>query len=861
MRFAAPLFLVLLVALPWFWRFGVRAGAGRARSAIRTTTALALILGASALQLRGGEVPAAVVYVLDRSDSMTGAAADALQRLSVQSAGMRDGDRSALVVFGVDAALERGLDARPLSETLSAAIATAGSNLERALRLARTTLPSGGMRRIVLVSDGNETAGHVANEGALAAAEGIAIDVMPRADDGARALAVTAMAAPATARLGEPLRLVVSAEGAPGTHGEITLERDAVTLARVRVDIGESGVGSLTLSDRPTSAGVYTYRASVAPGGSADILTAVDDRQVGAIVAVSGERRILYVGSRPAIVEGPLRATGIRVEHAPAGSLSRGSQALAAYDAVVLDDIAAEEIGVEGISALTAYVRESGGGLLILGSPRTLEPAVSPESGFDPILPVDFRPRTGQRAASVALVIVFDKSGSMDDRVDGVSRIEVARQAVRAVVNAVPPTDAVGVVAFDARATGVLPLRSGHAPEDVAARLNAIQPSGGTAIGPALEMARDWLTAAQSGKYTKRHVLLVSDGRTSIDDAARARRAASGQSFELSVVSLGNDVDRELLAGLASATGGRAYFPRDIRQLPTLAAREAARVAGGRVVDEAFAPQATTHPIAADLPPRIPALGGYVVGTLEPGAETVLQSPLGDPVLAASRVGLGKVAVYTADIHSSWSGQLRSWNGFATLVERTVRWTARGMRDDAFYARLQPHAEGMQLTVEAQAPDGTRLGELHVSVRVREPRGRIREHPLLEATPGRYEATISADEVGPYLATVSITGRNAPPIAQLVRGFYWSADLEYKRHDVDRALLTRLASMTGGRVLGPGDSPFAGPRPRDYWDTRPWLAALALALFLGELLATAVLDWRRTRRRQTDGVTPRDAAA
>ena len=90
-------------------------------------------------------------------------------------------------------------------------------------------------------------------------------------------------------------------------------------------------------------------------------------------------------------------------------------------------------------------------------------------------------------------MVAFDKSGSMDDRVDGVPRIEFARQAVRRVLAAVPASDAVGVIAFDSSPHVVAPLEAGHDTATLASSLAAVQPSGATAIAPAIELADTWL--------------------------------------------------------------------------------------------------------------------------------------------------------------------------------------------------------------------------------------------------------------------------------------------------------------------------------------------------------------------------------
>jgi hypothetical protein len=63
--------------------------------------------------------------------------------------------------------------------------------------------------------------------------------------------------------------------------------------------------------------------------------------------------------------------------------------------------------------------------------------------------------------------------------------------------------------------------------------------------------------------------------------------------------------------------------------------------------------------------------------------------------------------------------------------------------------------------------------------------------------------------------------------------------------------MTALSRMTGGRRLGPGESPFTGPRPRAYHEIWPALALAALLIFLVEIaLRRHVLPWRRAGRKR-----------
>ena len=84
------------------------------------------------------------------------------------------------------------------------------------------------------------------------------------------------------------------------------------------------------------------------------------------------------------------------------------------------------------------------------------------------------------------------------------------------------------------------------------------------------------------------------------------------------------------------------------------------------------------HPLARGLNGG-PRLGGYVVTAPRPGTDVVMRSHLDDPVLAVGRRGLGRVAVYTGDLHSPWSAGLAAMACFGALVARTMRWVSRAV--------------------------------------------------------------------------------------------------------------------------------------------------------------------------------------
>jgi Mg-chelatase subunit ChlD len=752
---------------------------------------------------------------------------------------MHPRDRGGVVAFGLEAAVERppatGLQLNEIASTVS----PAGTHIEAALRTARVALPREGLRRIVLVSDGRATAGDASRELAPATAAGIRIDVVPAdAAAGDRPLIVKSVAAPVDVRVGEPFALSVEIAGAPGTHGRLTMSGDGEPAAIRDIEVAPDGTASVTFTDQRRRAGVYTYRASI------------DDRaaEAGTMVSVAGTPQVLYAGASGGPVAGVLASSGFQVRLVSPAALPSSPSELAVYDAIVLDDVPAEQLAQASAQAIAAYVEQAGGGLLMLGGPHSLDAAGYPEGPLGRVLPIDLRPRSGQRAPAMGLVVAVDKSGSMADLVSGVAKIELARQAVRKVLDAVRPTDAIGVVAFDAAPVIVSPLTASPDRRRLADRLRSISPGGSTAIAPALVQAADWLRRAN---VTRRHVLLVSDGRTTPADAERLRETVTGGGFELSVIAIGADADRAFLEELAAQTGGRAYFPEDLRQLPILAAREAARASGGRIVEERFALRTAVHPIDAGLDrSALPALSGYVVSAMKPGAEPVLLSHLDDPVMAAWRFGLGRVAVYTADLRSPWSAALRTWPGFGALWLQTARWVGRRATERGLRAAIAEGPDGARLVVDAEGPSAESHEPLDVRAAVRGPNGGEQDVLLHPTAPGRYETPIDTPSSGPYVATITARSSDGQADARALRGFYWSANRERRSTGVDMAALAQIALATGGRVLGPDDNPFEGPRPRAYTAVWTELAAGALLLFLIDVALRRGLTMPRQRRVQ-----------
>lgn len=868
-RLASPMALWLLGVVPVLWWLArrSRSPAGRVEFVLRAVCGGLLVVAAAGLQARTGHAPRTTLVLLDRSDSRDARMqARALEDAHAGSVRRLPGDRLGLVAFGRDAVIERPPSDDVLPVGLSSRVDASATDIEAALALARAVLPAAGARRIVLYSDGRETTGDATREAVRLAAAGIPVDVVidrltPASGELPRVVSLTA---PPDVRIGDPFDVSVQVTGLPGSGALVGLHRDGALVARDEVSVGQTGRAVASFIERRGAEGVVAYTAVVDASGHAGddhLRQPAGEATAGAgiVVSVSGDSAVLVVSRRPGALTAALRAPGTRLVQVSPERLPASIEALSAYRCVVVDDVAADELTAAQHTLLARFVEQTAGGLLLLGSPRSLDAAGYPASALGRLLPVDLRSRTGKRAPSLAMVVVFDKTGSMADATAGVRHIELARQAVTSVFEVLPGSDRVGVLAFDATAT-VPVARLGELAdvEAITARLRAVEPGGPTALAPALGQALEWLRGPDAGPVRRRLVLLITDGRTSADDAARVRALAGRRDVAVSVVAIGADADRDLLTAIAESTGGRAYFPEDVHQLPRLVAREAAAATAGRLADEPFVPIPRSHVVAGGLDPAsLPVLSGYVVSAARAGADVVLASPLDDPVLAAWRVGLGRVAVMTG--YGPGSTPTGS-EGLAPVWRRAVRWLGRGVDDRTIDVGLRDIDGRLEITVEALDATAAFVDHLEVRADLRGPDGDTHAVALPQLAPGTYGGRFDAAVPGPHVVTVTATDQAATTEHRVLRGIH-IAEREQREQGPDLAALRQLAAATGGVVRSVGDDSVGAPRPPAYTDLQPWLVGAALVAFVLSLMAEPLLERGVRVSRWTRRDQPRSAGA
>jgi Ca-activated chloride channel family protein len=200
----------------------------------------------------------------------------------------------------------------------------------------------------------------------------------------------------------------------------------------------------------------------------------------------------------------------------------------------------------------------------------------------------------------------------------------------------------------------------------------------------------------------------------------------------------------------------------------------------------------------------MPALDGFVLTYMKPGAEMVLSALYDAPLLAAWRYGLGRTAAFTSDFRGRWSRAWLGWEQFPRFVAQQVRWIERPSGGEFLHPRIDVARGKASINVDAYDPVGAFVNGLDLSAIVLGPEGERAEIKVGQVGPGLYEGGFDASRTGDYTVTLSARAGDLN-LAPLTLGASVPYSDEYRMLGVNVDLLGNLAAATGGRVLASAD--------------------------------------------------------
>lgn len=866
----APAWLWLLLPLVlltvWIGRSSLSALGtwGRRFSlAVRLLVISVLVLTLARPHWRWESKDVAVTIVLDESDSVP----PTLQRRGaeiLQSAlpqGRQGGDRLGVITTAREAYVQQlpsrgnqGLE----SQHPGALDAT---NLADPVRLAMAVRPPDAAGRVVLMSDGNQTTGSVLEQAMAAKAAGVPIDVLPVTYRNQSEVLLDRVVGPATARMGERVVLRVVLQSTKQAIGRLSVTQDGELIdldpdspASGAIVELQPGLNAIPVSVTALRAGPMRFEASfeplAGPGGVATD-TILANNRASAVTFVSAQGRVLVVGGNHAeldpllrvLQESKLDAETITGEQFPADLTQMN-----AYDAVIMVNQPAYALGQRQQDDLARYVRESGGGLLMIGGPESFGAGGWIGSPVEDVLPIRLDPPSKRQMPKGALVLVIHS-------VEMPSGVFYGKKVCEAAVGALSKLDEAGIVEYSGGSVDwVHPLTPVGSGEAVRRSISGLNFGDMPDFAPSLELALVGLQKSQAGQ---KHCIIISDGDPSPpSDALLQKFVQSKVSITAVGMACHGPSDQSTMRRMARLTGGRFYdIPADkVETLPQIFIKEAQTVRRTLIWEgQPFAPKFTGlgSEMFKGLPTSVPPISGYIVAADREGlSQVTLRGKEDDPILAQWQHGLGRSVTFTSDAAARWSKSWVAWPDFRAFWERHVRWVMRPSGSPNVRVSTDTRGDETIIVVDALDAQGQRLTFATFRGRLAGPDGQGQDVDLAEVGPGRYEGRVRTERSGTYvlgLRYAAPQGDGKAPLegsvqASITRPF---AD-EYRAMQDNAALLEQVRAMTGGRRL-PAD-----PAQIDLWSRQGlvmpfalrsvWMLAAmaALALFLFDVLLRRV---------------------
>ncbi|MDA8226565.1 MAG: VWA domain-containing protein [Desulfitobacterium hafniense] len=754
-----------------------------------------LILSLAGIQLNFRHKGKSVVYVADLSASLLEQRKEISNWIARSLTSLPADMGAGIISLGKKPMVEYPVASRPEFKGLQAVLDPNYTDLAAGLRLARSLLPEEQGKHIVLLSDGKQNRGNALEQVKLLNLQGIRLDVLPiTVSDGPEVLVKT-VDAPSRLNEGELFDLKVTLDSTTTANGSIRIMADNKILHEEEIKIGK-GTNKLVWGLTAEKTGLHTYKVEVISEKD----TRKENNIAQAITQVSGVPRILVVEGQPGDAKAlgqALAAVNLKLDTVEAGLMPKNLTGLAQYSSVVLVNVPATKMSDPTMQALENFVRDLGRGLVMVGGENSYGPGGYYKTPVEKALPVEMEITGKAELPAVGLNLVLDKSGSMCHSQNGVTKMDMAKEAALLTTEILDSKDQLGVITFDSEYKWVVRTAPLIDKKWVQDQIGSIEPSGGTNMYPSLVAA---YKALKEAKVKVKHIILLSDG-VSKDGGNydELLKQIAADNMTLSVVAIGSDSDTSLLQYLAQEGHGRYYFTNQIDNIPKIFAKETMMVTRSYFVQEPFTPIVTGAAGMLPATQKLPQLLGYVATTPKDTAEIILKSHEGDPVLARWHYGLGKAIAWTSDAKGRWAGEWVDWQAFPQFWGKVISWTLP--EDAGSGMNVNTTREGGLGRIGVDIPEERRKAH-DIQAKVIGPDGSASEIILPATGPGQYRTDFSMEQPGAYMLQVVEKAGNKV-VRQQTAGLVQPYSPEFLLQPEQGKFLEQLAEAGGGQVLDP----------------------------------------------------------
>lgn len=782
---------------------------------IRIVAAIFLVLAICSPYLLLPVKEEQVVFLIDRSASLEGVEDQAVDFIDESLQSKKETHQVGIYSFASNLQTESMLsDTLEHVPELSDMTNKGETNIAQAIQLATGIVDLKKATRIVLLTDGLETKGDVAEQLAKLTDSNVSIDVVQLSQNVAADVSVQSFTTPQVAYAGEQQQLVTEIKATSATQGELYLYENDQLIHQESVYLDE-GSNVFTYRHVGQAEGLVKYEALI----QVDEDAILENNKITSVTMVQSTPRVLIVSDREegSSIASAIGANSVNYDVKSSSELPRSLSSFLQYNAIIFDNIPGHLVGEEKMGIIEQAVKNFGVGFMMVGGENSFGLGGYFKTPIEALLPVEVEVKGKQQLPSLGLVLVLDRSGSMMG-----PKIELAKEAAARSIELLRDGDTLGFIAFDDRPWEVIetaPLEDKEKAEDT---VLSIAPGGGTEIYSSLELAYEKLADLQ---LQRKHIILLTDGQSytasSYEDLIEEGK---GNNITLSTVAIGSDADAALLENLSQWGSGRFYSVLDETTIPSILSRETAMISRTYIEDNPFYPIIyNAEGWNALFEEGVPQMNAYIGTTAKQTATVIAESEKEDPVLAEWQYGLGRTIAFTSDSTGAWTGDWARWKEWPNFWQTAISRMLPTYNEIAYDIRLDAQGSFIITDPTNQAPllDIAAVNEFGEELDVQlEPISASKVRATVDADPGLVFFRITSGD-----GTIYQAGQTIP------------YSKEYELHPPNEALLKQITERTEGAFI---DEPAEAFREftmkgAEKQSITTWLVLASLLLFFMDI--------------------------
>ena len=549
------------------------------------------------------------------------------------------------------------------------------------------------------------------------------------------------------------------------------------------------------------------------------------------------------------------KVTALSIEEDLA-NMPRDIRDMAAYEQVILVNIAYSDMPAGFEELLNRYVYDLGGGLFTVGGENDMingnlvphaynRTDINNSTYYKQMLPVnvvDFTP-------PIAVMIVVDTSASMS-----MGKMDAALNGAQACLDALHAgghgdRNFCGVISFQSiskEETEILPVsqyeRISESIDKIGKDTSA---TGGTIFSDAIMRAGRSLSVIDG--VERKHVILITDGNPgdSYDQYLPYIEDNYNDGITLSIMSVDEEISlhlEEQMKNSAQAGGGVFYkvSQADLTKIPVLMQQDIALEAVPEIkYGEEFIPKINdiTSVVSGIKQEDMPALTGYY-GTMSKLDATVPLMGEYVPIYAQWKYGAGKVGSFMCDLNGTWSGTFIENEVGKTIVRNIVRdlFPMNDVKYDDLEYAIKTDNYTNQINVHGVLENHSI--KVDVTPMTKSVKDKIGESLTVTAAEDNRRFTYVINTPGLYQVSIKQLDESGNQVSEIITYQSFSYSQEYnaftERRPLGEELLTLLAADGKGIVItDPADvfTSFAKTLDREF-DPRIILLIAVIVLFL-----------------------------